>query len=70
MTSRSAPFGKKQSLVTFKTNVSGAQVAQAIGPFRQALTSNSQNDAGQLQQRFLLLIAVDSDVPELIQNVP
>jgi YVTN family beta-propeller protein len=68
VTSRSAPFGQKQPLVTFRTNLAGAQIAQAIGPFRQVLTSRSENADGPLQQRFLLLTAGDSDVPELIQN--
>ncbi len=69
-TSRSAPFGQKQPLVTFKTNLAGAQVAQAIGPLRQALTAQSDTAAEPLQQRFLLVTALDSDTPELIQNVP
>src|SRR5262249_43477741 len=68
VTSRTAPFGRKQSLVTFKTNLAGAQVAQAIGPFRQVLTSASENAVEQTQERFLLLSQADSDAPELIQK--
>jgi YVTN family beta-propeller protein len=70
VTSRAAPFGQKQSLVTFKTNLAGAQIAQAIGPFRQILTSKSENAPEPLQQRFLLLTGADSETPELIQNAP
>jgi len=70
VTSRTAPFGLKQSLVTFKTNVAGAQIAQTIGPFRQVLTSKSENAAEPLQQRFLLLTPADSDAPELVQMTP
>jgi YVTN family beta-propeller protein len=70
VTSRTAPFGGKQPLVTFKTNQAGAQVAQAIGPFRQVLTSASENAAAQDQERYLLLTPADSDVPELLQRAP
>jgi hypothetical protein len=37
--SRVAPFGTMQALVTFQANAAGAQIAQAIGPFRTVLTS-------------------------------
>ncbi len=70
VTSRTAPFGQKQPLVTFKTNLAGAQVTQAIGPFRQALTSAGENAREPLPQRFLLLTAGDRETPELIQNAP
>lgn len=40
--SRTAPFGKKQALVTFKTNLAGAQVAQAVGPLRRVLSRRTQ----------------------------
>jgi YVTN family beta-propeller protein len=69
-TSRTAPFGQKQSLVTFKANVAGAQIAQAVGPFRQVLTSNREKAADLDQQRYLLLTPTDSDAPELIQSAP
>jgi hypothetical protein len=69
-TSRTAPFGKRQPLTTFKANLAGAQVAQAVGPFRQILSSQSENAAGQLPQRFLLLTPVDTDAPELVQSAP
>ena len=70
VTSRTAPFGQKQPLVTFKANLAGAQIAQTIGPFRQVLTSRNENATESIHQRFLLLTAADSDAPELIQNTP
>jgi len=57
------PFGRKKAL-TFQTNLAGAQVAQSIGPLRQALTSAGETPA---QQRFLLITEVGSDVPTMIQ---
>ena len=72
VTSRTAPFGQKQPLTTFKANLIGAQIAQAIGPFRQVLTSKSENNSGNNaempQQRFLLLTADDSAAAELVQT--
>ncbi|MDB6123091.1 MAG: hypothetical protein JWQ71_2084 [Pedosphaera sp.] len=65
--SRTAPFGQKEALVTFETNVAGAQVAQAIGPLRKVLTSPNEK---QDQQRFLLLTQADNDLPALIQKAP
>jgi YVTN family beta-propeller protein len=54
--------------VSFKTNLVGAQVAQTIGPLRQVLSPTSVSDAKQAKQRFLLITAVDSDTPELVQS--
>ena len=68
--SRSAPFGQKQSLATFKANLAGALVGQAIGSFRQILSSNTESGAEPLQQRFLMLTAMGNEAPELIQNAP
>ena len=68
VTSRTAPFGQKQSLAIFKTNVAGAQVAQAIGPFREVLTSATQKSVDQTTQRFLMVTQTNSDQPELIQK--
>jgi YVTN family beta-propeller protein len=65
--SRTAPFGQKEALVTFQTNVAGAQVAQAIGPLRQVLTSAGKEPVA---ERFLLLTQADSDEPALIQKTP
>ncbi|GII34599.1 hypothetical protein Pmi06nite_80410 [Planotetraspora mira] len=65
VTSRTPPFGHKQQLATFTTNIAGAQIAQAIGPLREALTpSNASRD----QQRYLLVTPADSDTPVLIQD--
>jgi YVTN family beta-propeller protein len=68
VTSRTPPFGPKEELVTFQTNVAGAQVAQAIGPLRQVLAGADEDTAEQGNERFLLLTQADSDVPELIQR--
>jgi len=62
--SRTAPFGRKEVLVNFQANPSGAQIAQAIGPLRRVLTSNTPEHAA----RFLALTQTDSDVPVLIQK--
>ncbi len=70
VTSRTAPYGRMEELVVFKTNLAGAQVVQAIGPFRQVLTSARENTVGQAQERFLLLTPADSNAPELIQKAP
>jgi YVTN family beta-propeller protein len=67
VTSKTAPFGDKEALVTFKTNLAGAQVAQAIGPLRQVLT-RADASASQPNERFLLVTPEGSDTPELIQN--
>jgi YVTN family beta-propeller protein len=67
VSSRTAPFGNKAALVTFKTNLAGAQVAQAIGPLRQVLT-RSDASASQPEERFLLVTQGNNDTPELIQN--
>jgi len=61
--SRTAPFGKKQALVTFQTNPAGAQVTQTIGPLHKILASEKETA---VQQRFLLLTPSDSDRPTLI----
>jgi YVTN family beta-propeller protein len=70
VTSRTAPFGKKQLLVTFQANQAGAQIAQSIGPFRQVLTSDNQTNAATSLQRFLLVTQGDSDTPEMVQTAP
>ncbi|MEV6865851.1 hypothetical protein AB0M44_33240 [Streptosporangium subroseum] len=67
MTSRTAPFGRKEELATFKTNLAGAQVAQAIGPLREVLTPAGANRD---RQRFLLLTPVGGETPVLTQRTP
>jgi YVTN family beta-propeller protein len=68
VSSRTAPFGQKEALVTFKTNVAGAQIAQAIGPLRKVLSAKSDDAAAEAKTRFLLITRADSDSPELVQT--
>jgi YVTN family beta-propeller protein len=68
--SRTAPFEQKEELVTFKTNLAGAQIAQTIGPLRQVLTSANEKTAALAQQRFLLVTPAESDAAEVIQKTP
>jgi len=70
VTSRTAPYGKKEELATFQTNLAGAQIAQAIGPFRQVLTSKREGTSAGDEQRFLMITPADSDVLELMQKAP
>ena len=69
VSSRVAPFATKEALVTFKTNLAGAQVTQAIGPLRQILIPAGKN-AQLLNKRFLMVTPADSGTPELIQTAP
>ena len=68
--SRTASFGRKEALVTFQSNLAGAQVAQTIGPLRKVLASASESPAEQVDRRFLLLTRTDSEIPELVQSPP
>jgi hypothetical protein len=70
VTSRAAPYGQKEELISFKTNLAGAQIAQVIGPFRQVLTSKSEGTVEEAQPRFLLITPADSEVAELLQKAP
>jgi YVTN family beta-propeller protein len=65
--SRSGPFGHMDALATFKTNVAGAQIVQAIGPLREVLKVTNDIDADQ-DQRFLLVTDADTDAADLIQD--
>jgi len=66
---RTPSFAEKEALVTFKTNIAGAQVAQTIGPLRKVLTERpTRDDAG--NERFLLVTAAGAETPELIQSEP
>ena len=69
-TSQTPPYGQKQELATFKTNLAGAQIVQTVGPFRQVLTFESEKSAEVPRQRFLLVTAADSGTPEVIERVP
>jgi YVTN family beta-propeller protein len=65
--SRVAPFGQKESLATFKTNLAGAAVVQAVGPLREVLSAAPSSMPDQTHQRFLLITRTNSDDAELIQ---
>jgi YVTN family beta-propeller protein len=65
-----APFGERQPLVTFRTNPAGAQIAQAIGPFRQVLTAEVNARDGSVSRRFLIVPVSDGDDAVLIQDIP
>jgi YVTN family beta-propeller protein len=68
VTSRTAPFGKKEALVTFKINAAGAQIAQAVGPLRRVLTGPAGQSAPEPDERFLLVTELDGTTPQLIQR--
>ena len=70
VTSRTQPYGEKVDLATFKTNLAGAQVVQTIGPFRQVLTSDSEESAVLAHERFLLVTSAENKAADLIQKVP
>lgn len=55
VTSRTAPFGKKDALATFKASVAGAQIVQAIHPLRQVLDRTGRDAAGEAPDRFPLV---------------
>jgi hypothetical protein len=55
------------ALATFKTNVAGAQIVQAIGPLREALQVPNDNGVD-LDQRFLLVTDADTGAESLIQS--
>ena len=68
--SRRAPFGDKATLATFKTNVSGAQIVQAVGPLRHVLAPSDGTTAGAPSARFLVVTEAANDAPVLIQDGP
>jgi YVTN family beta-propeller protein len=68
VSSRTGPFAEKEALVTFQTNLAGAQVAQTIGPLRRVVTGSDPVAIPHNAQRFLVVTAADSDTPELIQS--
>jgi YVTN family beta-propeller protein len=70
VSARTPPYGQKEELAMFKTNLAGAQVVQTVGPFRQVLTSESKKTAELTQQRFLLVTPAESDAAELIEKTP
>jgi YVTN family beta-propeller protein len=70
VTSRTQPYGQKEEVARFKTNLAGAQVVQTLGPFRQVLTSDKEKNAMADHERFLLVTSAESDAAELIEKVP
>jgi hypothetical protein len=70
VTAQTPPYGRKQELAKFKTNLAGAQVVQTVGPFRQVLTSESEKTAEMTEQRFLLVTPAESDAADLIEKTP
>ena len=70
VTTRTPPYGEKQELAVFKTNLAGAQVVQTVGAFRQVLTPDSEKAVEGIQQRFLLVTPAESDAAELIEKTP
>jgi YVTN family beta-propeller protein len=70
VTARTPPYGRKEELAMFKTNLSGAQAVQTVGPFRQVLTSEGEKTAEGTQQRFLLVTPAESDAAELVEKTP
>lgn len=65
--SPTAPYGSRVPLANFKANASGAQVAQAIGPLRQAVT-DAAGAAKSSLPRYLVLSSVGSEDPFLVQR--
>lgn len=65
---RTAPFGRKEALTTFTTNVAGAQVSQAIGLLREVLTPAEAVKRTAARERFLIITRADSDAPVAIQE--
>jgi YVTN family beta-propeller protein len=65
--SRTPPFGERQPLSTFKTNASGAQIAQAVGPLRAVLAPTTPS-ANAPERRFLMVTEAGSEAPLLVQS--
>jgi hypothetical protein len=68
--SRTAPFGQKQALATFKTNLAGAQIVQTVGPLRRVLAPSEREAADPPKERFLMVSETNVDAPELVQAEP
>lgn len=66
-TSRVAPFGKREALASFKANLAGAQIAQAIGPFKRILGNSGEHGDKEGGRRFLLVTEVGRTAPELVE---
>ncbi len=66
--SRTPPFGRKESLATFKANLAGAQIVQTIGPLRQILAGSINDPAEEKSRRYLLVTPADAEAAVLIQE--
>ncbi|CAN5773283.1 hypothetical protein BH11PLA1_BH11PLA1_04840 [soil metagenome] len=66
--SPTAPFGDKKALVTFQTNVSGAQDPPAVG-FLRVLSPPGKQAARQPRARFLVATRADGHLLELVQKI-
>ncbi|MFF3749576.1 DUF305 domain-containing protein [Streptomyces sp. NPDC002018] len=64
---RTAPFGRKEALTMFTTNVAGAQVSQAIGLLREVLTPPEPAKSA-ARERFLIITPKGGDVPLAVQD--
>jgi hypothetical protein len=67
-TSRSATAGKREALVTFTTNIAGAQVAQAIAPLRQVLVQAHGETNQRDERHFLVVTEADNSSLVLVQS--
>ncbi len=67
-TSRSANTNDREALDTFKTNISGAQVVQAIAPLRRILVQEKGDLDPRSQRRFLLVTEADNNSLVLIDR--
>jgi YVTN family beta-propeller protein len=66
--SRTPPFGRKESLATFKANLAGAQIVQTIGPLKQILAGPINDPAEEKSRRYLLVTPADAEAAVLIQE--
>ena len=66
--SRTPPFGRKESLATFKANLAGAQIVQTIGPLRQILAGPINDPVEERSRRYLLVTPADAEAAVLIQE--
>lgn len=62
--SLSSPFGSRLSLVRFKANPAGAALAQALGPIRESVTS----DTTPTSRRYLLVVETRTGSIILVQH--
>jgi len=73
-----APFGNRQALAMFQANAAGAQIAQAIGPLREVLGSNTATTNGNrhgpsnsmdVSRRYLMVTREGEDnVPVMLEQ--